>query len=83
MKLIGIVEAKTKLAAICTRVAKRHEPVTITRSGKPLVRIEPVENGKRAVWEARAKFLACGGTLPAAFDLPTRELQPSRQLFDN
>ena len=65
MKVIGIVEAKAKLAEICERVAVRHESVTITNRGKPLVRIEPVENPTRSVWEARAKFLARGETLPS------------------
>ncbi len=73
----------SNLAQICERVAKRHEPVTITKRGKPLVRIEPVENGKQSVWSARSKFLARGGTLPAELDLPARELQPVCQLLDN
>jgi prevent-host-death family protein len=81
VKAIGIVQAKTKLAEICERVAARHEPVTITKRGKPLVRIEPVENGKQAVWKARAKFLARGNKLPERINLPTRATQPKRPLF--
>ncbi len=83
MKEIEIVEAKANLAKICERVASRHEPVTVTKRGRPLVRIEPAGNGKRDVWQARAKFLARGAKLPEDFALPTRELQPARRLLDN
>lgn len=83
MNAIGIVEAKTKLAQICERVARRQTPVTITKRGKPLVRIEPVANGKHSVWEARAKFVRRGGKLPAEIEVPAREFQAVRQLFES
>lgn len=82
MKVIGIIEAKSQLGKICEQVAKRHRPVTIAKRGKPLVRIEPVGNGKQAVWKARAKFLARGGTLPNDLELPKRAVQPVRPVLD-
>ena len=53
---IGLFEAKTKLSELCEQVAKRRQPVVITRRGRPLVRIEPVGPGKgmsSSVWDAR------------------------------
>jgi antitoxin (DNA-binding transcriptional repressor) of toxin-antitoxin stability system len=43
--------------------------VTITKHGKPFVRIEPVANGKQSVWTAREKFVRHGGKLPAEIEM--------------
>ena len=42
METIGAFEAKTHLAALLERVS-RGERFTITRHGKPIARLEPVE----------------------------------------
>ena len=55
MKLIGVFEAKTRLSEICEQVAQTGEPVTLTRRGKPLVRILPVDERGPSIlarWEA-------------------------------
>ena len=56
MKHIGLFEAKTKLSEICDRVVTSGEPVTVTRRGKPLVRIEPVREVKPTLRERRATY---------------------------
>lgn len=44
MKSVGLFEAKTKFSEICDDVVRTCEPVTITRRGRPVVRIVPVEH---------------------------------------
>ena len=57
MRTVGIFEAKTKLSEICEKVAETHEPVTVTKRGKPLVRIDPIESGTMTIRERRATYL--------------------------
>ena len=56
-KTIGLFEAKTKLSEICERVAETRQAVTVTRRGKPLVRILPVDEPPPSVWERREAYL--------------------------
>jgi len=48
MKHIKAGEFKARCLSIIEQIAKSHEPVIITRYGKPLVRIEPVNTDKDA-----------------------------------
>jgi prevent-host-death family protein len=58
MKTIGIFEAKTRLAEICQQVALNREPITVTRRGEPLVRIDPIDNGPQTIRERRDAYMA-------------------------
>jgi len=78
MTTIGLFEAKTKLSELCEQVAKRREPVVITRRGRPLVRIEPVGPGKgmcSSVWDARIAWEKKHGPLREEFEAPKRARQ--------
>jgi len=78
MITIGLFEAKTKLSELCEQVAKRREPVLITRRGRPLVRIEPVGPGKglrSSVWDERAAWEQKHGLIQEDFVLPERPRQ--------
>ncbi len=78
MTTIGLFEAKTKLSELCEQVAKRREPVLITRRGQPLVRIEPIGPGKgtkSSVWDARREWERRSGRLEEEFELPKRTRQ--------
>ncbi len=78
MIAVGLFEAKTKLSELCQQVARRREPVVITRRGRPLVRIEPVGPGKgmsSSVWGARAVWEKKHGQLREAFEAPKRARQ--------
>jgi prevent-host-death family protein len=78
MKSIGLFEAKTKLSEICERVAAKGEPVTVTRRGKPLVTIQPIQTGKdkrKSVWDVRADYEKKHGSFKDDFKLPPREKQ--------
>jgi len=57
MKTVGLFEAKTKLSEICEEVARTREPVTVTRRGRPLVRIEPEEATALTIRERRADYV--------------------------
>ena len=81
MMAIGLFEAKTRLSEICERVATGKLPVIVTRRGKPLVRIEPVEPGtarRKSVWDRRVDYERKHGKLVEDFDLPPKEKQSWR-----
>jgi prevent-host-death family protein len=83
MKTVGIFEAKTRLSEICEEVARSGVGVVVTRRGKPLVRIDPVEDEKFSVWEERAEYIARRGKMKEEFDLPKRSRElPSSPLDD-
>src|SRR5947208_8629804 len=78
MTTIGLFEAKTKLSELCEQVARRRQPVVITRRGRPLVRIEPVGPGKgmsSSVWDSRDAWEKQHGALREEFQRHTRGLQ--------
>jgi prevent-host-death family protein len=86
MTTIGLFEAKTKLSELCERVARRREPVVITRHGRPLVRMEPVApgNGKKSsVWAARSAWEKEHGPVRESFDAPPRSRQTWRNPLEN
>lgn len=57
MKTVGLFEAKTKLSEICTYVAEAHDPVMVTRRGKPWVQITPVQKTGMTMRERRAEYM--------------------------
>lgn len=86
MTTIGLFEAKTKLSELCEQVAKRREPVVITRRGRPLVRIEPVSPGKgmrSSVWDARRDWEKKHGRLRETLELPKRGRQTWRNPLED
>lgn len=74
MRLIGLFEAKTKFTEICEEVSRSHEPVIVTRHGKAIVRIAPVDlpTQKDNVWAARRLFEETHGPLDEEIMLPSR-----------
>lgn len=86
MTAIGLFEAKTKFSEICERVAAQRAPVVVTRRGKPLVRIEPMDSnkaGRSSVWDRRAEYERKHGKLTEKFKLPRREKQSWRNPLGN
>lgn len=43
LESLGVGEAKASLSELLNRVERRHQVVTITRHGKPVARLVPVE----------------------------------------
>lgn len=78
--MIGLFEAKTRLSEICEAVATTHEPVTVTKRGRPFVRIDPIEEAVLTIRERRDAYMAgCGqGERPDAEDFapPARSADP-------
>ncbi len=75
MKQIGLFDAKTRLSEICDTVSRSGEAVVVTRRGKPLVRIEPVETSPLTVRERRTAYVTRHrdeGTDEVDFELPPR-----------
>jgi prevent-host-death family protein len=65
MVQVGVHEAKTHLSRLLTRVAAGEE-VVITRSGRPVARLVPVERtGKRRLGMDRGRFV-----IPDDFNAP-------------
>jgi len=59
MKTVGVYEAKTHLARLLAEV-ERGECVVITRHGKPIARLEPVDLGSRQRNQSIDAILAFG-----------------------
>jgi len=83
MKTIGLFEAKAKLSEICAQVARRGEPVIVTRRGIPWVRIEPLREtgGASEVWEAAATYRRAH-RVTEDFEPPSRTTDPDDEDID-
>ncbi len=87
MKTVGLFEAKTKLSELCSKVAETGVACTITRRGKPMVRLVaamPMEEPSRefrhlSIGEARKAYEAKYGPITEDFELPPRESDLDRQ----
>jgi prevent-host-death family protein len=82
MRTVGLFEAKTRFSAICQDVDTTHEPVLVTRHGKPLVRILPVDSSEKepasAVWQVRESRDNQYGSIKDDFTPPVRALDEER-----
>ena len=76
-------EAKDQFSKVCEAVASTGEALVVTRRGKPLVKLVPVEregNGVRpdgtrpSVWDIVRERRARSGPLQEDFELPERDL---------
>jgi prevent-host-death family protein len=76
MKTLGLFDTKNRLSEICDQVARTGEPCTVTRRGKPLVRIVPAEDSGGSVWDTVEESRARYGPLTEELELPSRD--PSR-----
>jgi prevent-host-death family protein len=78
---VGIFEAKAKLSDLCGRVERRGERIVITRRGRPVAVLAPVESEQReSVWEARDRFVRKHGPFPV-LELPKRRKEKLRDPF--
>jgi prevent-host-death family protein len=60
VKSVGIYEAKTQLPKLLAEIDRGGEPVTITRHGRPIARIVPVETPAPRREDAVEAMLAFG-----------------------
>ncbi|MGB0743555.1 MAG: type II toxin-antitoxin system Phd/YefM family antitoxin [Opitutales bacterium] len=81
MESVALYDAKNRLSELCSKVTETGEPCIISRRGKPIVKLVPVDepNQTKSVWgtveEAQAKY----GPLDEDFELPERSngMRPS------
>ena len=81
MKIIGLFEAKTKFSEVCEKISETGEVYTVTRHGKPLVKIVAVEPEPDpahefrhlSIWEARAAIEKKYGPFTEDFKLSPRK----------
>ncbi len=72
VKSFGLFDAKNRLSEICDQVARSGEPCTVTRRGKPLVRIVPVDESSGSVWDTVEEAQARYGPITEELELPAR-----------
>lgn len=87
METVGIFEAKAKLSEICEQVALRREPMIVTKRGKPLVRIVPIEVSHSGTILERLKSFQdlhgdCDAEVEPDFEVPERSREFSRFQFE-
>ncbi|MBM4345757.1 MAG: type II toxin-antitoxin system Phd/YefM family antitoxin [Deltaproteobacteria bacterium] len=63
MDAISTSQLKIHCAEVVARVAKTGEPVTVTRRGRPVARIVPVEDDSPTLFGALAGHIAICGDL--------------------
>jgi prevent-host-death family protein len=79
VKALGLFEVKTRLSELCQEVADTGESVTVTKRGKPLVRIVPLAadaERSSSVWELREQEEVAHGAWTEDFEIPAREVHP-------
>lgn len=81
MKVVGLFDAKNRLSEVCEGVVYSGEPVTVTRRGKPWVRIVPIidSDAKQSVWDTVEEARATYGALteePVIPDRKTSDIRP-------
>ncbi len=87
MKTIGLFEAKAKLSEVCVEVTETGETCTITKRGKPIVHIIPVnitadpvhEFRHLSICNARKAYESKYGPITDEFELAPRELDLNRK----
>lgn len=78
MKMMGLFEVKNRFSEVCDDVATKGVPCVVTRRGKPLVKIIPIEEEKESVWSTVAESQAKYGKIKEELELPTREVSGNR-----
>lgn len=73
MREVGIYDAKTHFTRLIGEV-ERGESVVITRHGKPVARLQPIDEPPMSVEEAIAAIEAFGRTHPLGEGVSIREL---------
>ena len=81
METFALYDAKNRLSELCKQVVETGEPCVISRRGRPIVKLVPVdeEATRASVWETVEEAQAKYGPLDAEVELPERsgEARPS------
>jgi len=84
MDMIALYDAKNRLSEICNQVSKTGQPCVISRRGKPVVKLVPVDSEEdvASVWDTVEESRARYGELDEDFDAPERSAQQRTQPLD-
>ena len=70
-----------RLSEICDEVARQKQPVVLTKRGKALVRIEPVEEGTDSeIWDLAELYRKKTGPIKETLPLPKRIVETPKTL---
>jgi len=74
MDMVALYDAKNRLSEICNQVSETGQPCVISRRGKPLVKLVPIEEeaSSASVWDTLEESQARYGSLEEDFVLPKR-----------
>lgn len=72
--MIALYDAKNRLSEICNQVSETGQPCVISRRGKPVVKLVPIEEEcvSASVWDTVEEAQARYGALDDDFILPQR-----------
>ena len=74
MDMVALYDAKNRLSELCNQVVESGQPCVISRRGKPVVKLVPVEaeDSGASVWDSVEESQARFGALEDDFILPPR-----------
>ena len=80
MKVMNLFETKNRLSEVCDQVLTTGEPVVVTRRGKAIVQIVPIQaqDARESVWNTVAESRAKYGAITEEFDVPDRQVGSNR-----
>lgn len=81
MKVMNLFDTKNRLSEVCDQVLTTGEPVVVTRRGKAIVQIVPIQeqDARESVWNTVAESRAKYGAITEEFDLPDRQVSSNRR----
>lgn len=74
MNMVALFDAKNRLSELCNKVVESGQPCVISRRGKPVVKLVPVEadDSGVSVWDSIEESQTRYGALEVDFVLPKR-----------
>lgn len=73
MEMIALYDAKNRLSEICNQVLETGQPCIISRRGKPVVKLVPIDADEASsVWDTVEESQARYGELDEEIELPAR-----------
>jgi len=74
VETVALYDAKNRLSELCSRVEETGVPCVISRRGKPVVKLVPVDDSGRgsSVWDTVEEAQAKYGELDAELELSER-----------
>lgn len=75
---MGLFEVKNRFSEVCDDVVRTGEPYVVTRRGKPLVKILPIQEESESVWSTVEESQAKYGKIREELELPERGIAGNR-----